>query len=546
MRAVLVATDFIKDIDNTFKALEINTAVSLVVKDLSNYLNLTEFDEFLSNNGIDTIEFITPKQGYDGVYDVDAGTDTLSFVKDSLPTYLMGHYSGSTITFNNHITEKTAITVPFIEDAPNKLILRVSYDTTALIDDVYSRDNWEFLKLMSDADTTSVPKTYFNHSELGFDSIGENIRDNNGFPNFIIKERFPTENYQQYPKVLKIDTVEQLNNIKNGLLPEEYLQEYIYNPNDTLNGKLKTYRTVTMIYGGELSTFNFMSPFVHTNQVAPKTTVDYDDNGYIQSWERPCFIQKVGVKFGRGPLTTKIYHFDDTSKILMSDGTIKNMDTLNLGDSIKTLDIPNVPQDEENVLEWKANYSSFSGTPVETLTTVEAKESTNAIEWLTNVTLEDGIEFSDITNSIVLVRKQNELDEVRFDSFLNITVGDFFVLYDLDKKEYIQKQVEKIEYSYENIKVHTVDVEPIDTFLTTQENVETPTYAMIQHNPPIACQGWCCSVGIYNAYSCLNYGADGFCYITYTYEYCSSLNPSTYYCSACSTGCADCAGGIKA
>ena len=48
----------------------------------------------------------------------------------------------------------------------NKLIIRIAYDTTALIDDIYANDNWQFLKLMYDTDENSIPKTYINDEHM--------------------------------------------------------------------------------------------------------------------------------------------------------------------------------------------------------------------------------------------------------------------------------------------------------------------------------------------------------------------------------------------
>jgi len=509
-----------------------------VVKNMSNYINIVEFDEFLTDNNIDTIELISPTHRFDNIYDLDAEREYFEFATDSIEGFFYSHYSGSPITFNWSQTNYGSITVPSIEDAPNKLILRISFDSTALIDDTYAKDNWEFLKLMHDNDPSSIPATYVNNSELGFDSIGTTIRNNGDFPNYIIKERFPTINYMNYPKVLKVDNLTDLLNVKNSLLNDEYLQEYIYNPSDVIEGKLKTYRTITMIYGSNLDTFNFMSPYVHTNSTAPSSTIDYDNNGFIQAWERPSFLQKLGL-FNYTNSIAKTYHFDETSKIILNNGTIKNIDTLVVGDELKTLNITGLPSDNENIMGWTEDYGVVTGSTTEISTFVQHINGAESLEWLINVTLEGGIKFSDLYNSTVLSHVNGDISKVKFKEFQHINVGDNFIVYDLNTQSYVQKIVEEVKYTYEKINIYTLDVEPQDAFLTSEEDVSIPRYVMLQHNFQ-DCLGWCCfSDPGFGFEECINGGANGYCYQTGYWEYCAPTAPSGA-CFECTPGCAQC------
>lgn len=541
MKAVLIATDFLKDIDNSFKIIEINTGIHIVAKNVSNYFNLTEFDEFLNTNNIDTIEFIRPLWGASYIYDLDEERYQYNPQLDSIFELLSNHYSGTSITLNFHDTEKSAITVPQIEDGPNKLILRISYDATALIDDTYARDNWELLKLLYDSDQASIPATYINDPTIGFDTIGTNIRNNGNFPNFIIKQRYPTIDYTAYPKVLKIDTVEQLNVIKNSLLSEEYLQEYIFNPNDLTEGKLKTYRTITMVYGNNLDTFNFMSPYEHTNATAPSETVDYDVNGFIQPWERPSFIQKIG---NSNVKTT--YHFDETSKIILNDNSVVNINNISVGSNLKTLNIDSLPLNEENHLEWSEDYSVLLTSTTEASTTIETINWIESSEWLINVTLEGGIKFVDVGNSVFLSKRIDNSEKVLFRDFKNINIGDYFIVYDLQTNSFLEKLVENVEYSYEKLKIYTVNVEPYDAFLTTEDGNTNPRYTILQHNFN-NCAAYCCfnEIGWWvEQCATFGFGSSGYCSDTGSYQYC--LSSAASGCFQCQPGCGlECTGGGK-
>ena len=139
MKAVIVATDFLKDTDGNFKILELNTNVGNVIGDINNYFDIEEFNQFVVSNGIEVIEFINQSIGSnEGI--IDAEMTELSTHK-TFNVLLSEYYSGSsTVSVTIHNVESTSATVPFIEDASNKLILRNAYDSTALIDDTYAKD----------------------------------------------------------------------------------------------------------------------------------------------------------------------------------------------------------------------------------------------------------------------------------------------------------------------------------------------------------------------------------------------------------------------
>ena len=281
-----------------------------------------------------------------------------------------------------------------------------------------------------------------------------------------------------------------------------------------------------------------MSPYEHTNPTAPSLTVDYDDNGQIQIWERPSFLQKLGL-FNHTNSIAKTYHFDETSKIILTDGTTKNIEDLIIGDGLKTLDIPGLPSDNENVSGWSEDYNIVTGSTTEISTFVNHIDSAESLEWLINITLEGGTKFSDLYNSNVLSQATNDTDKVKFRQFQHINVGDNFIVYDLITQSYVQKIVESIEYSYEKINIHTLDVEPQDAFLTSEEEVITPRYVMLQHNIG-DCVGYCCSGDPGNAFEqCINGGSNGYCMESGYYEYCATSSPA-YFCYQCVPYCAQC------
>ena len=157
MRAVVIGTDFIKDIDGSFKALETNTNIGIDVS-VNNYIDTTSFTNFVLDNSFTEIHLIYQPANVNITDIMEVDTDRLNFL-NFLKTSIC---EPNEIILTQHKLDDNSITIPYIEDGDNKLIIRLSYDTTALLDDSYARDNFSFLKLMHETDENMVPKTYIN------------------------------------------------------------------------------------------------------------------------------------------------------------------------------------------------------------------------------------------------------------------------------------------------------------------------------------------------------------------------------------------------
>jgi len=475
MRSVLTAVDYIKDIDGSFKVLELNTGISIIPRTIEPYFNKVDFDNLLSENNITTIDFIVLKLGFEDVNDLEV----INGQNEGLAAFLKRTYPNLDVNIIA-VTQDNQVT-PILNDSPNKLIIRQSYDGSALIDETYAKDNFEFLKLLYDNDINSIPKTYFNHSTLGFDSIGTNIRDNGNYPNFIIKQRYPTTNYEIYPKPVKITTQQELTDLKNSISNDLILQEYIINSNDLENGKLKTYRTIGLIYGSNLDSVNLFEPFIHTNPCSIDLDVDYYDNE-IQVWERPKYVQKYKTKYRLK------YNSDSSNLIIKSDGSLVNPDNLSINDSIKSISLFNLPDTDDPYIissykELQDNV--FSGSTFSN-TTIESISNINRGVWIRNLFLDGGLKFSDIDDSEALVLRDGF---IIFSSFKNIKLTDQIVVVNNANNQFTLKSIISESFIFTKEKIFTIDVEDVDIYLTMDESTITPTYFIVQHNGP-SCRCW--------------------------------------------------------
>ena len=358
MRAVLVGNDYLKDNNGNFKHLESNTSVLPSFVRAEDYFDKPVFDQFLLDNNITTIIIIDPlgpnflMDGLDKQHDGSSSRQKIS--------HMLSNIYGETHNVS-FISQNQDGSLPLIEDADDKLILRIAYDDNALVDETYCKDNFNFLKLISDSNPNSLPNVFFNDGNgITVDTVGTTITDNGNHPNFIIKERYPTSNYSTYPKVYKITTQEDLIALKSGLTNSELLQEFIYNGNDLLDGKLKTYRHLTILYGGDLSVLNTFDTFVHTNRLAITDAVDYNDTtNELSPWERPKYLQKTGATD-----ITKLYTGSENDSVQKSDGSLVKLKDLKLGDNLSSVNLSGLGPNDEAHAKFASNINDLNSSNI--------------------------------------------------------------------------------------------------------------------------------------------------------------------------------------
>lgn len=472
MKAVLLATDYLKDTDGSFKILETNTSITIATQFTQNYFNGERFNQFVIDNGITEIYLLTHRGG-SMVNSIDLNYNEGDEVSSIL--FLPRKSVDGEITY--HVKPSPNNNNPFyVEDASNRLIIRLAYDENALIDETYAKDNFNFLKLISDSDPSLICPTYFNDGvNLTVDTLGETIRDNGIYPNYIIKKRYPTTDYGTYPKVLKINNLEELNLLKQNLLGDELLQEYILNLNDLENGKLKTYRTVQMIYGSNLDVYDFMEPYFHTNKSPIDSTVDYDVNGYIETWERPKFLQKVG-----NTTLNNRFHTYSFSNVLLSDNTLVSVNDVMVGDTIKSNNLYKLNLDKDHL--WPT-YSESSTNVFNQSTPATAEVVSKEYEYdfilSVKLILDNGLEFTYGNDGIVLT--EDSENNIRFIQINKLAIGDKVVINYIETDQFESRVITSLVYQYKNVGRYAIDVEESDLYLKTDDS-NSPQYYMINHN----------------------------------------------------------------
>jgi hypothetical protein len=468
MKAVLLGTDYIKTSTGGFKIIETNTNIQVATDDVTK-LDWSALKSFIQSSNFTSVHLIASRltTNFNVVFE--------NMVKNELSL---------NYTFNETSTD--SITVPYIEDNAETLILRLSYDTTAIIDDEYCKDMYNFLRAVKDLEYT--PKTYVPNVVDDFSELTE-FSYNENTPNFIVKSRFAGYDKNTLPKLYKVTSLEQLNQLKSALETDEFLQEFIHC--ETVNNKSNIIRGIDIIYGSDLSTIS-MGGFKVLHYIPENIWENtYSESGLLAKKDRAKYITYFRPTDARFD-----YIFDVEQEVLMSDNTKKTFAELNENDMIKSISFSQLPLDETSydLDTWTGSHSDFLADFSPNQTTVVVKSTSPTVsDIFIKITLDDETTWDDLPRTQLLV-KESATDVIRFKTVNNLEIGDVLELYSTETETIVNKTITGLEIIFkENQIVGSMDTEPIDLFLPLVAN----TYAIIQHN---ACNQPFCQLGVPQCY----------------------------------------------
>lgn len=482
MRAVITGTDILKDTDGSFKAIETNTNISMDVNVL-NHIDSGSLTNFVLDNNIQEIHLISTQPNLDVFDDFKIEGQSSQF-----HTFLSQSICiPNDIQFHLHTVENNSITIPQIDDSDNKLIIRISYDTTALMDDVYARDNWEFLKIMYDNNPNSIPKCYIDDIELGIDNIGENLRDNGNHPNYCIKKRITPSDNKVYPKLYKIETILELENLKSNLETDEYIQEYIYNTQELIDNKTFHYRSVDLVYG-QLDSLN-LYVYNKTNMAPIVNSCDFDDNKVVQVWDRLRYVSKVSN--GTTDVSVRL-DADSTTKVVLKDNSIITADNLSINDEVKSINFAD-PISFAVSDNWSGSYNNFSQNYNITSSVVVEKTTFDYFGPIINLELDNGSTFSDVPHGrifkVINVPVEDTIEtNVVMVQYDGLSIGDTIIVLNNETNVIETKNVQNILYSFEKLQSYRINVEESDLFFSIEDTENQSIYGILTHNYDYDCR----------------------------------------------------------
>jgi len=475
MRTVLIGSDFMYDKDGILRPIEINTAVGWdgpeKVEEDEDCLDLTGLYTFVETNGFTSIHYVG-----------DIGP---------LQKALSTHYAGSTVTYQFHGVGATSITIPYIEDNETTLIIRSAYDTTALVDDTYCRDKIEFMNLIKDS-SFGFKYAYIDANNALVSNI-TSINDNGEHPNFILKSRFPGYDKSIYPKFFKVTTQSELDTIiANNVTSEYFLMEYLFNTNKLWEGHLTVIRSLNILFPPSLESIQ-IGQYTKLNQNMLLDNVTYDPTTFeVDSDFRESY--------STSPVAGFLPKLLDTDMVEMADGTLKTALDLQIGDVIKTIEIPNAEGAGTSIdsyisTEFGLTYDTLVTNAIYTTNVITKKQRVNILTFINELTFEDSSTWEDTMGSRYLIEKAGV---VKFEFLFNMIAGDVVLLLDTtdDNINFTRKTITSNTQVKRVFSGWYISVDTAMLFLTkTPGSTGNESFVSIEHNyqycPNYVCINYC-------------------------------------------------------
>lgn len=452
MKGTIIGTDLLQQGDSV-KILEINTNTT-IYNPAADMLDYDPFFGVLIENNITDLHFIwTEGTAYSPL------NSTFRFEE-----ILIQKCEENNINYHAHQVPQNSVTVPFIEDSNTKFILRQAFDTTAVVDEMYCADKFQFFNLMED--TEFIPKTYFTTTEMSIDTIDTVSYLNGNEPNILKKHRYPSYEAKSLPSLHSIESDSDIAIMKSELEENVLLQEFVYDEKNIVNGRYNIIRSIDIIFGPNLDVINMGG--YNQSTIIP---LSFSSNEFVENTRQ--LNQKSRYKYitkELGNFASVDYHTDDDTNILTYDGTLKNVDTIQLGDFIKSIDFRDFngtgPSNDRNieVFGWDATLQQTQDTLVEVQTSLSGITSAEVDTIYIRITLSNGATWTDAPSCTYYIEEKDSTS-TKFEKVNKMFIGDKIVIMDKDTNQLSTLEVTGLEMEYAKKTIYNLDFEPSDLFL---------------------------------------------------------------------------------
>lgn len=454
MKATIIGSDLLQT-GNSVKFLEINTNTT-IYNDGADFLDYDALFTMLNSNNITEFHFIwTEQDAY------KPQNEPFRFKK-----ILEDKCLENNITFQDYVVPNNSITVPYVEDADHKFILRQSFDTTALVDETYCADKFEFFSLISGS--TYIPNTYFVSDSLNLNTLSEVDYSTTTTPNVLVKARNPIYDTLLYPALYRVANETELNELKNGLESNFLVQEFIFSEDNLIEGRYSIIRSIDIIFGSNLDVIN-MGGYTQSTIIPLSFTNDefLEGTNRLNQKSRYKYITKELGNFAKND-----YHTDDDSVILNFNGTLSDIDTIQIGDYIRSIDYVDFNDNhaakfEEgkiNTFGWDSTLAQDNSTLVQTGSTLNNVTSAVVDTIYIRITLSDGRTWTDAPSATYYIEESGST-ATRFEKVNNMYVGDKLVITDANTNELTTITITGLEMEHAQKTIYNLDFEPSDLFL---------------------------------------------------------------------------------
>jgi hypothetical protein len=464
MRTVLVGSDFMYDRSGNLRPIEINTAVGYHYNKLESddeAIDLTNLLSFISDNGFTKVVYIGEIEELNSIF-----SNALNEVS---------------VEYEFLIVPNTSITIPHIEDNDTTLIIRSAYDTTAIVDDNYCRDKVQFLELIK-SESFGAQFAYINDNNELVNHI-TTIPDNGDHPNFILKARYPQYDREVFPKLFRVSSQEELTVVLENVTADYFLMEFYFNSEKVYQNHITVTRYLSLLHPPTLQAIGIGSYTTFTNDTILGAN-EFDSESFELAHSRDKYLSHDS--------RIQLPKLQDTDLVEMPDGSFKTGLDLQIGDVVKTIDIPN-PFDvnkRNETVNYRISLEELEAGTTYTTNRITNKQRVDKYCRVVRLIFTDNTDWLDTADSKYLSEKNGEI------RFLTITdnpfdenkleIGDKVLLLNTADvtPTFIEKEVSEIEYNQEFFGGWLITVENESLFLTRASAEDTTSYVAVEHNYP--------------------------------------------------------------
>lgn len=482
MRGTLIGSDYLKQ-GNEVKFLELNTNVS-IHKDVD-WLDLNPLMAVLTSSGVTDFHFIY-----------------IDEEKAQFPLELDGEYNfakqissscaNHNINYHPHEIALGGLTVPYIEDADDKFILRQAYDNTAVIDSSYAADNFEFFNLMSGSGYE--PKTYISSSsdDIYFNSL-DALQTGSNHPNVLIKGRFPSSagDLSVYKFTDTSSISSDLQNLKDNLDEDFLIQEFINDNSNITSGSWSVIRALDILYGDNLDVLNLGGYKITSYLELDDFDITY--SGSSQKLDTKSLVLYNNKKYNT---QNNFFHTDAETLVLKTDGSLISGSDLVVGDQIKTIAIDfeygmyRNGSDTSGSVETPNHYgyiNDITGSIGYYTSSLMGVNSEPEDIPMVVITLNDNSTFTDSPEQPFLIEESGST-LTYFEYANKFVVGDKICYLDINTNQITTKEITGINLTWgdPSIDIYNFNFEPSDYFLS---HVSGSQYKIL-HNACNGCGSW--------------------------------------------------------
>jgi hypothetical protein len=468
MKGTLFSADFIKDKNGNLRLLELNTDTGIIFQEIDN-IDYTDFFNVLQTNGIDTIDII-----YKPYIHFELINSLTKKIKDELSFI---------ININLHDEEFDNVLPTSIEDAPNKFILRVCFDDSALFDNYYTKNRLNVYNLFNENELSDFTVAYFHSSDIGeTNTLTYEINDEN-IPDATIKDINESFNPIDFFKIGALNETETNEERWNNFLEEnkaddKIIEQYHFHPSnlDEL-GHITSVRYYGIVYGPNLDLIDLHSYRV-SSIFEMSETLDYETTESVYS--------KKIMDHHYYELTTNFLKKDSGGilsghEILKDDGTWIKISDITIGESVTSYSIEGSPQTESNLntVTWNTEGSTLPTGSYKTTSEVVFKD-VKQLKYcgMVELKVDNDSVFSGVNKKYLIYDSLTNLTSFKYLTSIN---ADTDYLFDIDLNLIDIDEANFFVTKDPGLTFIELDVEEADTYIIKGS---TSFNSAISHNAP--------------------------------------------------------------